>query len=92
LVIAVGQPPNDRQGINTTDLMLQQWGNRIWTFPEVLLAPAGKDIKVYLRGSDLMQPLCVPKNQFAAKVWKEDAHVARQVGICCYSNAALLTL
>lgn len=61
--------------------MLQQWGRRIWTFPEILLAPAGQGIKVYQRGSDLMRPLHVPMNQFAAKVWKEDAHIARQVGL-----------
>lgn len=79
LAIAVGRPPNDVQGISTADLMLQQWGGRIWTFPEILLSPAGKDIKVYMRGSDLRVPLLVAKNQFAAKVWKEDAHVARQV-------------
>lgn len=81
LVIAVGQPPNDRHDISTPDLMLHQWGRRIWTFPEVLLSPTGKDIKVYVRGTDLMQPLCIPKNQFAAKVWKEDAQVARQVSL-----------
>ncbi|KAL6707094.1 hypothetical protein ACN47E_004846 [Coniothyrium glycines] len=79
LVIAVGRPPNDVQGISTADLMLQQWGRRIWTFPEVLLAPAGKDIRVYVRGSDLMSPLLVAKNQFAARVWKDDAHTARQL-------------
>ncbi|KAF2633545.1 hypothetical protein BU25DRAFT_427050 [Macroventuria anomochaeta] len=90
LVIAVGQPPNDRQDISTTDLMLQQWGKRIWTFPEVLLAPAGKEIKVYQRGGDLMQPLRVPKNQFAAKVWKEDAHTARQL-IDHYEGSLILT-
>jgi hypothetical protein len=66
-------------GVSTTDLMLQQWGQRIWTFPEILLAPRGKDIKVYTRGSDLMQPILVAKNQFAAKVWKNDAVIARQV-------------
>jgi hypothetical protein len=27
-----------------------------------------------------MQPMIVAKNQFAAKVWKDDALVARQVG------------
>jgi hypothetical protein len=77
LAIVVGQPP--KNDINTTDLMLQQWGERIWTFPEILLAPAGKDIKVYTRGGDLLQPILVAKNQFAAKVWKNDAHIARQV-------------
>lgn len=65
--------------MSSADEMLTQWGSRIWTFPEVLLAPSGKDIKVYVRGSDLMSPLLVAKNQFAAKVWKGDAHVARQV-------------
>lgn len=79
LAIAVGRPENDSKGISTVDLMLQQWGQRIWTFPEILLAPAGKDVKVYMRGSDLLSPTPVAKNQFAAKVWKDDAHVARQV-------------
>jgi hypothetical protein len=71
--------------------MLQQWGNRIWTFPEILLAPASKEIKVYLRGSDLMQPLGVPKNQFAARVWREDAQVARQVSSYFYTMDESLT-
>lgn len=83
----MGRPPNDVRGISTADLMLQQWGRRIWTFPEILLAPAGKDIKVYMRGSDLTNPLLVAKNQFAAKVWKEDAHVARQVCVHTITHA-----
>jgi hypothetical protein len=79
LVIAVGRPPADKEegNITTTDGMLEQWGKRIWTFPEVLLAPAGKDIKVYTRGTGT--PISVAKNQFAARVWKEDAQIARQV-------------
>ncbi|ORY04878.1 hypothetical protein BCR34DRAFT_53798 [Clohesyomyces aquaticus] len=79
VAIAVARPANDMHGISTTDEMLQQWGSRIWTFPEVLLAPAGQMVKVYTRGSDLFSPIEVAKNQFAAKVWKEDAHVARQL-------------
>jgi hypothetical protein len=80
LTIAVGRPPNDMHGsVTTTDLMLQQWGRRIWTFPEVLLSPSGKDIRVYTRGMDLMSPEIVAKNQFAARVWRHDAHVARQL-------------
>jgi hypothetical protein len=59
--------------------MLQQWGRRVWTFPEVLLAPAGRDISVYVRDSNLAQPIMVAKNQFSAQVWVDDAHVARQV-------------
>ena len=92
LVIAIGQPPNDRQEINTIDRMLQQWGNRIWTFPEVLLAPGRKDIIVYLRGGDPLRPLRIPKNQFAAKVWHKDANIARQVGVQLNARFTLLTL
>ena len=61
--------------------MLQQWGTRIWTFPEVLLAPEGKGIEVYTRGTDLLRPIKLEKKHFAAKVWKQDAHVARQVRV-----------
>ncbi|KAF2855235.1 hypothetical protein T440DRAFT_495809 [Plenodomus tracheiphilus IPT5] len=97
LAIAVGRPANDSKDISTADLMLQQWGQRIWTFPEILLAPAGKDVKVYMRGSDLMSPILVAKNQFAAKVWKDDAHVARQLiehyeGNMILSQLELVTL
>jgi hypothetical protein len=79
LVIAIGSPLDEGPGNGTTELMLEEWGRRIWTFPEVLLAPAGKDVKIFQRGNDLKQPLCISKNQFAARVWQEDAHVARQV-------------
>jgi hypothetical protein len=92
LAIAVGRPANDLDNITTIDLMLQQWGTRVWTFPEVLLAPEGKPIRVYERGADLLQPLLLEKNQFAAKVWKQDAHVARQVRFYCrlFSKSLLI--
>ncbi|CAN9403423.1 unnamed protein product [Alternaria alternata] len=97
LVIAVAAPANNRYEINTPDLMLQQWGSRVWTFPEVLLAPAGEMIKVYVRDSDLSQPILVAKNQFAAQVWHDDAHVARQLidhyeGNLILSQLELVTL
>lgn len=79
LAIAVGRPENDSKDMTTADLMLQQWGQRVWTFPEILLSPSGKEVKVYMRGSDLLSPILVAKNQFAAKVWKDDSHVARQL-------------
>lgn len=79
MIIAVGRPSNGLGAITTTDEMLQQWGKRVWTFPEVLLSPAGKDIKVYTRGTDLMSPIPLAKNQFAARVWKNDALIARQL-------------
>jgi len=77
--------------------MLQQWGSRIWTFPEVLLSPAGKDIRVYTRGMDLSSPKIISKNRFAADVWTHDAHVARQLidhyeGTLILNNLELVTL
>jgi len=89
LAIAVGPPTNNSSEINTPALMLQQWGRRVWTFPEVLLAPAGKPIKVYVRGGDHSQPRQVAKNQFAVEVWQDDAKVARQL-IDHYEGSLLL--
>ncbi|EMD59138.1 hypothetical protein GGP41_009030 [Bipolaris sorokiniana] len=97
LAIAVGPPPNNSSEINTPELMLQQWGRRVWTFPEVLLAPAGQEISVFVRGSNLDHPIMVPKNQFSAQVWLDDAHVARQLidhyeGNLILSQLELVTL
>ncbi|USP80802.1 hypothetical protein yc1106_08076 [Curvularia clavata] len=97
MAIAVGSPSNNKSEINTPELMLQQWGRRVWTFPEVLLAPAGRDISVYVRDSELPQPILVSKNQFPAQVWLDDAHVARQLidhyeGNLILSQLELVTL
>lgn len=79
--IAVGQPDATRlekeNGLSSWQL-LKQWGQRLWTFPEVLLAPAHTPILVYTRDSDLSNPIAVPKNQFAAHVW-DDAQVSHQL-------------
>ncbi|KAL6153980.1 hypothetical protein ACJBU6_07271 [Exserohilum turcicum] len=97
LVIAVGSPASNSSEIDTPDLMLQQWGRRVWTFPEVLLAPTGREISVYVRDSDWKRPISVAKNQFAAQVWRDDAHVARQLidhyeGNLILSQLELVTL
>jgi hypothetical protein len=39
-----------------------------------------------------MQPKIVAKNQFAAKVWKSDAHVARQVSLFFFQTTQLRLL
>jgi hypothetical protein len=70
VAIAVGQTsettPNPRV---TTDQLLQEWGTRMWTLPEVLLAPLKKDILVYTRGSDLRNPKKLQKSDFPSRVW-----------------------
>lgn len=68
---------NDTQFTSTIDL-LKIWGTRMWTWPEVLLAPAGSPILVYTRGQDLYNPLQLDKRNFAASVW-EDAPDGRQL-------------
>ncbi|KAF2453803.1 hypothetical protein BDY21DRAFT_387942 [Lineolata rhizophorae] len=97
LVIAVKRPTRDTGAIVTTHEMLEQWGSRIWTFPEVLLSPSGQTIKVYTWGGDLSQPMRLAKKQFAAKVWKRDSAVSRQLidhfeGNCVLSHLELTTI
>ncbi|KAK6532505.1 hypothetical protein TWF281_006694 [Arthrobotrys megalospora] len=74
LIIVVGQPPGEPRQLGVDEL-LKQWGDRMWTFPEVLLSP-GKEILVYIRGQS--SPITINKNQFAGRVW-EDAHESRQL-------------
>ncbi|KAK6198989.1 hypothetical protein LQW54_010187 [Pestalotiopsis sp. IQ-011] len=74
LVIAVGRPSIAKNEVTTNDL-LQQWGDRIWTFPEVLLSPRRK-ISVYSRGASPSAPLVLGKNQFAGRV-RSDAERER---------------
>ena len=72
LVIAVG-PRTE-----LTEDYLRVWGNRMWTWPEVLLAPSGSEILIYTRNGDLNKPQRVEKRNFAALAW-DDALVARQL-------------
>lgn len=85
LCIAVG-PSSGTKEMTTWD-MLRQWGQRLWTFPEVLLSPNKDHILVYTRGQ-LDKPLKVSKKQFASSVW-DDARVARQLVDHYEGNLAL---
>jgi hypothetical protein len=72
LVIVVGQPRSYQIALNT-EQMIRQWGNRLWTFPEVLLAPRGKKIMIYTRNtSDHGIP--VGKNKFPTLAWADAAN------------------
>ncbi|KAJ9640452.1 hypothetical protein H2199_005991 [Coniosporium tulheliwenetii] len=95
MVIAVGKS-TQRPNLTTSWELLRQWGERIWTFPEVLLSPAGQSIKVYHREGDLDHPEVLAKNQFAARVWT-DAAESRQLidhyeGTLVLSRLELVTL
>lgn len=81
MIIAVGRgkAAESSSGKVTTEALLQEWGSRMWTFPEVLLSP-GRSIQVYTRDGNLQAPLTIAKNQFASQVWTYmDADVARHL-------------
>ncbi len=79
IVVVVGRTGQDRlpAGVTTFDL-LKEWGTRMWTWPEVLLGPAGEKIQVYTRGGDSNTPLEISKMEFPAQIW-DDGEVARQL-------------
>lgn len=63
---------------SSTHVQLQQWGSRVWTFPEVLLSPEEK-VSVYYRTGDPSKPEIISKNQLASKMWPQDAQTSRQL-------------
>jgi len=77
MAIAVGAPSKTTYGTTTTKELLQHWGRRMWTFPEVLLSQ-NNEVRVYARKGQLETPLVMPKSQFADQVWA-DATISRQL-------------
>jgi len=52
VAIVVGHPVDRREEDFSHADLLAQWGRRMWTLPEALLAPKGSDIRVYVRGME----------------------------------------
>ncbi|EXJ60457.1 hypothetical protein A1O7_04610 [Cladophialophora yegresii CBS 114405] len=79
IVVVVGRSGRNHlpPGVTALDL-LREWGTRMWTWPEVLLGPAGEKIQVYTRGGDMNAPLEISKMEFPTQVW-DDGEVARQL-------------
>jgi hypothetical protein len=94
-VIALKASPRQPQLHKPTEL-LQQWGSRIWTFPEVLLSP-GDSLKVYTVSNQTILPSeRVLKTSFAVNAWS-DAAVSRQLidhymGNCNLSRLEMVSL
>lgn len=78
VVIVVGQSGVDRlpDGVHTGQL-LKEHGTRMWTYPEILLSPVGKKIRVYTRGSS-QNAIDITKTHYASQVWS-DADTSRQL-------------
>lgn len=47
LVIALAGYVGAEDNGTTPDRLLHDWGNRVWTLPELLLSPEGDDIRIY---------------------------------------------
>ncbi|KAJ5655058.1 hypothetical protein N7490_002061 [Penicillium lividum] len=76
VIIAVGPPkkslPEKYQSENELKSLLMQWGDRVWTFPEVLLSRNGY-LKVYERdkGEATMD---LAKNQLPSYMWMDSGN------------------
>jgi hypothetical protein len=94
LAIVVGHPVGRREEDFSPPDLLAQWGRRMWTLPEALLANKGSDIRVYVRGMEARWD--IQKSKFANAAW-HDAPWTRQLmdhyeGSLILSNLELVVL
>ena len=68
---------------------MRQWGERVWTFPELLLSPPGKPVQIYVRGHE-HAPVIWSKLSFAANVFERDARQAQRL-VDHYEGTAILS-
>lgn len=59
------------------EVLLAQWGSRVWTLPEILLCPGTQEITIYSRGEDLDDPIKINKRNMAAQLG--DGNLSRQL-------------
>jgi hypothetical protein len=87
LVVAVASP-RDQLPVDTKTL-LNEWGSRIWTLPELLLCPSEHKIDVYVLGSLEEPEVSLAKRNFAVIAW-DDAKAVRQL-IDHFEGSLILT-
>jgi hypothetical protein len=94
VAIVIGPCVSDAR-IVTVDDMIKQWGERVWTLPELLLAPAGKSIDIYTRGNEVSK-ITVSKLNFAERVFEDSKKVRSLIdhyeGTTILSRLELTTL
>lgn len=59
------------------EVLLAQWGSRVWTLPEILLCPGTQEITISSRGEDLDVPMKINKRNMAAQLG--DGNLSRQL-------------
>ncbi|KAJ9606942.1 hypothetical protein H2200_008953 [Cladophialophora chaetospira] len=77
VVIAIKPQPGNQTA--SVDGLLKDWGSRMWTLPEALLAPKDKPIQIYnARGGRPEFVKELPKKDLATLVWS-DTSLTRQL-------------
>lgn len=88
MVIAVKEPVSNRILSPTTQTperqLLQQWATRLWTLPEMLLAPTVHDLEIYHakdgeNGGKVGPSEKVPKRNMAEIAYPEDGERVREL-------------
>ncbi|KAJ2998825.1 hypothetical protein NUW58_g209 [Xylaria curta] len=83
MVIALQDTVRSRalaQPAQAVDELLQNWSSRLWTLPEMLLAPTRHDLKIYLARGGVKFCDTIPKRSMAARAYRgRDATLVRQL-------------
>lgn len=85
VVIALNNDMDDRirdpdMEQNNINALLQRWSSRMWTLPEMLLAPIEHNIAIYnCIGTKVHHIEDVPKRNMAERAYLEDGHLVRQL-------------
>ena len=78
LVIVVSDPPHTQTQDTPTQALLEEWGTRIWTLPEILLISGDQDVLVYSRTHGTINPeKTYRKREFASEM--TDWRISRQL-------------
>jgi hypothetical protein len=82
MVIAVRGKTQEQN--ETLDTLLEGWASRLWTLPELLLAPMGQDIAIYQvihnNPSSMRKPVCqIAKRNMAERAYMKDGELVRQL-------------
>lgn len=63
----------------TVDSLLSIWSSRLWTLPEMLLAPTHHDLKLYVAGITVGPCGTIPKRSMASRAYPQDGKLVRQL-------------
>ncbi|KAK7997529.1 hypothetical protein PG989_005569 [Apiospora arundinis] len=65
--------------LGTLAQWMQDWGSRLWTFPEILLIPPGNPVKVCAIGGPSPPEAWAKRNFASRSVWADATHVRQLI-------------